>query len=146
MTADAWDGFVGAVVRISLPDGDRRLEPRPPGAAGQFPFDGPVHIITAYNPAGVEAEAAANEASHESLAAALRGHSTFATVGSAPDGSMAEPGFGVLGLPLEDAIVFGRRFGQAAVYRWTEEALTIVGVDDPRHVEMGWALVRLAGR
>ena len=60
MTTDVWDGFAAAVVRVSLPDGDRRLEPRPPGVVGEYPFDGPVHIITAYNPAGVEADAEAN--------------------------------------------------------------------------------------
>lgn len=145
MTADVWDGFAAAVVRVSLPDGDRRLEPRPSGVVGEFPLDGPVHIITAYNPAGVEADAEANEASHAALGAALRSHTTVATVGSAPDGSMAEPGFGVLGLELDDAVELGRRFGQAAIYRWTADALAIVGVDDGCRVEMGWSVVRLAG-
>ena len=63
----------------------------------------------------------------------------------APDGTMAEPGFGVLGLELDAAVELGRRFGQAAIYRWTADALAIVGVDDTRQVEMGWSVVRLAG-
>lgn len=145
MTTELWDGFAAAVVRVSLPDGDRRLEPRPPGVVGEYPFDGPVHIITAYNPAGVETDAEANEASHAALGAALRSHTTVATIGSAPDGSMAEPGFAVLGLELDAAVELGRRFGQAAIYRWTADALAIVGVDDTRQVEMGWSVVRLAG-
>ena len=57
---------------------------------------------------------------------------------------MAEPGFGVLGLELDDAVELGRRFEQAAIYRWTADALAIVGVDDGRRVEMGWSVVRPA--
>lgn len=142
-TAELWEAFAGAVVRISLPAGDHRIEPRPSGMTGYFSFAAPVDIITAYNPAGIESDVEANEARHASLATALRSRETFATVGSAPDGSMAEPGIAVVGLEFDEAVELGRRFGQVAIYRWTADALAIVGVDDRRTVEMGWSLVRL---
>jgi hypothetical protein len=140
---ETWEGFAGAVVHLSLPAGDHRLEPRRSGTRGAFPFSAPVHIITAYNPAGEMVDEAANETNHTELAAALREAETLATIGSAPDGSMAEPGFAVLGLELDDAVELGRRFGQAAIYRWTEDTLAIIGVSEPRVVRMGWSLVRL---
>jgi hypothetical protein len=147
MATDAlWDGFAGAVVQISLPTGRFRLEPRSSGSDSEFPFDAPVHIITAHNPGGIEADAPVNEASHATLVDALRSRTTFATVGSAPDGSMAEPGLAVIGIEAEEAVELGRRFGQVAIYRWTEDALVIVGVDDSRAVEMGWSLIRLPRR
>jgi hypothetical protein len=147
MATDAlWDGFAGAVVQISLPTGRFRLEPRPSGSDSEFPFESPVHVITACNPAGVEVDAATNEERHAALADALRRHRTFATVGSAPDGSMAEPGLAVIGLEADEAIELGRRFGQAAIYRWTADALAIVGVGESRTVEMGWSLIRLPRR
>jgi hypothetical protein len=143
-TAELWEAFAGAVVRISLPDGDHRIEPRPPGNAGNHPFGSPIHIITAYNPRGIEADVAANEARHAALAEALGSREAFATVGSATDGSMAEPGLAVVGLELDEAVALGRRFGQVAIYRWTTDALAIIGVDDRRTVEMGWSLIRLS--
>ena len=67
MTDSIWDGFAEAVVRVSLPDGDARLEPASPGQSGDFPFGG-------------------------------------------------------------------------AIYRWTADALTILGVDEDVEVRLGWRL------
>ena len=49
-----WDGFAHAVVRLDLPTGHVVLAPKPLGDIGLFPFGAPVHIVTAYNPAGIE--------------------------------------------------------------------------------------------
>jgi hypothetical protein len=56
---------------------------------------------------------------------------------------MAEPGFGVLDMELDVAVQLGRRFGQVAIYRWTRDTLSIVGVDDPSTIDMGWTLTAL---
>ena len=140
MSDELWDAFSNAVVRVSMPDGDRRLEPRAHGVVGRFPFSAPAHIITAHNPAGVESDSEANAARHVELELELERWTTLATVGSAPDGSMAEPGFAALDMAESEAISIARRFGQAAIYRWTSEALSIVGVDDVRRRDLGWAL------
>ncbi|MEQ8841117.1 MAG: DUF3293 domain-containing protein [Acidimicrobiales bacterium] len=143
---DIWDAFAQAVVTIEMPEGPRRLEPRPVGEVGVFPFATPVHIITAHNPAGEPDDPVANERRHRELTEHLVGHRMMATVGSAVDGTMAEPGLGVIGLDDRVAIELGRRFGQLAIYRWTAEALEIVGIDEARRIESGWALVDARAR
>lgn len=141
MSGDSmWEGFAAAVVRVELPDGGARLEPRPAGDVGVFPLAGPVFIVTASNPAGLAIDDTANEVRHRLLGEAVAGIDTFPTVGSAPDGSMAEPGFALSGVSLDHALGLAREFGQRAIYHWTAEALTIVGVDEPEQVQLGWAL------
>lgn len=140
MNHDVWRGFEAAIVRIELPEGSHRLEPRGPGDVGVFPFSAAVHVVTAFNPGGRQVDAAENDERHAQLLAATSGHVTLASVGSAPDGSMAEPGCALCDVDLTVALDLGRRFGQAAIYRWTAESLSIVGVDDARVTEMGWVL------
>ena len=141
MNDDAlWDGFADAVVRADLPTGRALITPRPAGVIGVFPFVAPVHIITAYNPGGSETDEEINLDRHRSLAAALTGRSVFPTVGSAPDGSMQEPGFGVLNMSLGDAVALANSFGQLAVYRWTADALCIVDGAGRYRRRLGWSL------
>jgi hypothetical protein len=135
-----WDGFADAVVRLDLPTGCVVLEPRPPGDLGMFPFDAPVHIITAYNPAGIEIDEETNLSRHRSLVLALNRRDVFPTVGSAPDGSMPEPGFGVLDMTLSDALELASNFRQLAIYRWTPDALSVVDVDGNHRFRVGWSL------
>ncbi len=141
MTEDEmWDAFAEAIVRIDLTTGPAVLAPEAFVGVGRFPFDAPVHIITAYNPAGVEIDAGSNGRHHLALGHALAAHEVLPTVGSARDGSMAEPGYAVLGLSLDEATELGRQFGQRAIYRWAADALTIVGVGDATERRLGWAL------
>jgi hypothetical protein len=137
---EMWDGFAGAVVRLELSGGVVLLEPRPPGDIGVFPFDGPVHIVTAYNPAGLEIDEETNRARHRALGLTVAGLATIPTVGSAPDGSMPEPGFALLQVSLGDALDLARDFGQLAIYRWTFAALDIIGVDEPHRRRLGWSV------
>ncbi len=141
MTKDAmWDNFAEAIVRIDLASGRSVISPEALGEVGQFPFDAPLHIITAYNPAGIEVDAGSNEQFHDALGVAVDAYEVFSTVGSARDGSMAEPGYAVFGLTLDEAVELGRRFGQRAIYRWTADALTIVGVGEATERRLGWSL------
>lgn len=139
--AATWAGFAGAIVRITLPRGLATLRPAEPGTVGAFPFAGDIHIITAHNPAGQLVDAGANEAAHRALTAALAGRPTAPTVGSAEDGSMAEPGFALLDSDEAEALRLGARFGQAAIYRWTAEALQIIDTDGRVRNHAGWTLV-----
>ncbi len=137
--------FAGAIVSLVGHNGERStLRPAPPGSTGVFEFAGPVHIITAYNPNANLADVGANEAAHAELTAALAGHSVVASIGSAPDGSFAEPGWAVLDIDLADAVELGRRFGQVAIYRWTADALRIVSCERTStaadDIVMGWTL------
>lgn len=140
MTDAIWDGFVSAIVTLDLPQGPHRLEPAPAGTVGRFPFDADVHIVTAYNPAGIETSAAHNRRRALELLAALDGVRSHPSIGSAPDGSMAEPGRAIVGIGTDAAVALGRRFGQRAIYEWRPDALVIVGVDEPTRHESGWRL------
>ncbi len=135
-----WEGFAGAVVRVELSTGGVVLEPRPPGDVGVFPFAAPVHIVTAYNPAGFEIDEETNRTRHLALGMAVTGRATIPTVGSAPDGSMPEPGFALLEVSLSYALDLARDFGQRAIYQWTSDALHIVGVDEQHRRRLGWSL------
>ena len=135
-----WAGFAKAIVRLDLAEGPRTLRPKDSGDIGQFPYKQPVHIITAYNPAGLETNEAENEDRHRALAAALQHQTWVPSVGSAPDGSFAEPGCAVLDLGVDDALRLGREFGQRAIYQWTPNSLQIIGVDEPVTLSLGWAL------
>ena len=134
-----WDGFGQAIVRVELTDGPVILVPRGEGV-GEFPFHAPVHIITAYNPAGIQADETTNRERHRELERRLARYDVLPTVGSDPDGSIAEPGYAVLGVSLDTAVEIGREFVQRAIYRWTHDSLSIIGVDEPIQLHFGWSL------
>lgn len=134
-----WDGFAEAVVRIEMPAGPVILAPRENGV-DEFPLGAPVHIITAYNPAGVRADETANRARHRELERRVARYNALPTLGSDPGGSMPEPGYALLDVSLDTAVEIGREFGQRAIYRWTDDSLTIIGVDEPVELRLGWLL------
>lgn len=141
MTDAIWDGFASAIVTLALPSGRHRLARAELGTTGgAFPFDADVHVVTAYNPAGIEASADDNRQRHAALLATVADLRTHPTVGSAPDGSIAEPGCAIVGIDTDRALALGRRFGQRAIYQWTPDALVIVGVDEPTRLRSGWRL------
>ena len=114
---------------------------------GRFPFTGAVHIVTACNPGGRPGDDAGNAARHRELVDHVTALSveTVPTVGSARDGSMAEPGLLILGIDRTTAIEIGRRFGQRAVYAWSRAALEILDVQEDGCLRLGWALTRAGG-
>jgi len=135
-----WAGFAQAVVRLDLPGGEVVLTPTERLRGGAFPFADPVHIVTAYNPAGLESDEAANRERHVALGHALAGRPLVASTGSGPDGSMPEPGYAILDTTLNEAIDLGRRFGQRAIYQWAPDWLDIVGVSEAARFRLGWEL------
>jgi len=134
-----WEGFAQAIVRVELTDGPVVLVPRGEGV-GEFPFHGPVHIITAYNPAGVQTHDATNRERHRELEHRVTPYDVLPTVGSDPGGSMPEPGYALLDVSLDTAVEIGHEFEQRAIYRWTHESLSIIGVDEPIRLHLGWSL------
>lgn len=74
--------------------------------------------VTAYNPGGRRADAAANTAAQERLEATLRETSrpVLRGEGAGDDGHWPpEPSLLVLGLSRADAVALARRFGQVAI-------------------------------
>lgn len=137
------DGFSRAVVRVDFPDERRVLTPRALGLHGSdFPFSTTVHIVTAYNPLGEIHDEAANRANHRRLReyTAALGVEVIPTVGSAPDGSIPEPGLLTKRLTRRTAVALGDEFGQSAIYEWSADRLEIVGVRHPGNLVLGWEL------
>jgi hypothetical protein len=96
-------------------------------------------IITAWNPDGQDVSAQENTIATERLRSDLLkdGHFFFPVTGGSPDFSHAEPGFGVLLKSLEDAIQWGQRFRQEAVF-WVEEGkVRVVSCLNGDQVELG---------
>ncbi|MHC1558130.1 DUF3293 domain-containing protein [Actinomycetospora sp. C-140] len=139
--ADRTDAYTRAVLRV--PDLGLLLKPRPAGqVCGTFPFDAPVHVVTAHNPGALRPGPAENTARQAGLDAELdrRGLRHHRTVAGAEDGSHAEEGALVVGLDDEAARAFGAAWGQDAVFRWSATAWTVLACDDRPPVELGWAL------
>jgi hypothetical protein len=140
VTDETWTGFTQAVVQISMPSGPHLLRPDVPGRSGRFPFAAPVHIITAYNPAGHLVDADSNRERAVELDVAVAHLTTFPTIGSAPDGSCAEPGHAIFDIDLATAVEIGRRFGQRAIYAWTPDSLDVIALTGATRESLGWQL------
>lgn len=128
-----WAEFVRARVRIALPTGELEVGPTLPGmqpSDARFPTEfarRPVHVITAWNPGGTAADDAANRAAQAALLTHLtvlvgEGHvELWPAVGFDPLHDWHEQSVAVAGLGRDAACEIGRRYGQAAIFEWTDE-------------------------
>jgi hypothetical protein len=103
-----------------------------------------VHAVTAWNPGGQRADPVANARAdgrlrHE-LAAA--GAEIVDAEGRSPDGSWAERSVAVADRSEAEVLALARRYGQAAVYRWTPDHRAVVWCDDRPDDVHGWELRR----
>lgn len=142
-----WDAYIEAI--ITVPGTPRwpqfRVEPRPADHVDDtFPFDESVVFVTACNP-GRAVDPLTNACADARLLDAVlhRGLRWFRSVGSDLHGGGAvEPGFGIIGLPLDEGIALGAEFDQDAIYLWSPEALDIITCrPDGKGVRLGWAIV-----
>jgi len=104
------------------------------GAVGDWPFPGAVVVLTAYNPGAARPDRATNEAANDRLADAIRtlGAPFVPGTGTAPDGTHAEPSLVVVGLPRDDGVLLGRRFGQDAIFEIDATTVRLVSCCDDR--------------
>lgn len=96
-------------------------------------------VVTACNPDGVTVSAKENDQATDALRSALtaENHFFFPVTGGSPDFSHSEPGFGVLFKSFEEAVSWGRRYQQEAVF-WVEEgSVQLVPCDGTAPVELG---------
>lgn len=131
---------------LHVPDLDGRtvvLRPRAAGeVVGAFPFDAPVHVVTAHNPGAARLGDAENAARQARLEADMdaRGLRYTRTVAGAEDGTHTEEGVLVVGLGDDEARALGAAWGQDAVFRWSRSAWTVLACDDAPSVDMGWEI------
>lgn len=123
---DVWRVFADAELRISLPDGRVVLV-----GVDDLPWPDPAHAVTGWNPGETRPDAE-NAAANERLAAELAaaGVEHHPAVGSSVDDGWEEPGFVLVGLSRAEAIEWGRRYGQLAIYEISGGRLEVVSCGD----------------
>ena len=70
---------------------------------GDTPLPADTLVVTACNPSGMPIDERQNSARHRAFGIALSGRDLVSSIGSAPDGSMPEPGYALLDTTLEEA-------------------------------------------
>jgi len=102
-------------LRIVSPHGDAwAVHPADPGICeGIFPWDPPVHVISAWNPGSVMSSQEENRDRHAQLLKEIsaRNEEIWEGTGSAVDGAWAEVGIARIGQSLESSTLLGERVG-----------------------------------
>lgn len=132
-------GYMQARLRMHLDRGGT-TELRPYGeGTGYFPYDGPLHVLTAYNPGSEMLDQAENEGRQAALVGELPSDvRQWRAEAGAVDGSHTEISVVVHGLSDEAALALARRYGQDAIFRWTATAWSILPCDGGPPVDLGW--------
>ena len=97
-------------------------------------------VITAWNPESRQVSQIENSNAHEQLLADIRvaGFTALPAVGLSRDRAWSEESAFIIDATRDWAIGAGERFAQNAVFRWTPQALEVVGVLTPGHSEHPW--------
>lgn len=146
MTIDsAWANYAKTILEFIPLDREAfMIHPAPRGVTGEWPtgFRAPVYILTAWNPGSERPGESVNRARQEALESEgrQRGFEMCHTIGRDPDSSHFEEGVAVSGLSEHEAIIFGARYGQAAIFSWTPEELTVLSCVDERRHQAGWLI------
>jgi hypothetical protein len=131
--------------RLRVPDLHGRtieVHPAPPGTTtGRFPFGGPVHVLTAFDPGPARLSPAENARRQQVLVDELPSPvRRWDAEAGAADGSHTEHGVLVEGLTDDEALALGARHGQDAIFRWSAAAWSIVPCDGGPALDAGWTL------
>ena len=92
---------------------------------------GPIHVITAWNPGDERPSRVVNEDANNRLRELLsaRGLHPIRAVGKDPDSHHFEESWAVVGLTDDEARRVGLQFGQVAVFRIDEQSQTVLSCD-----------------
>lgn len=128
-----WRGYLDATVVVEL-DGSP-LDLTGPEATSDWPFAGPVHALTAWDPAGQTRSRADNDAHNDLLrreldATGARVRDAAGYRGSHITGELLDRGFVVSDLPEERVREIAASFGQEAIYRISAAELTVIAAAD----------------
>jgi hypothetical protein len=96
-------------------------------------------VVTACNPNGITVAKEKNHQATDALRRALSAENQFffPVIGGSADFSHAEPGFGVLFKSSEEAVSWGLRYQQEAVFWIKEGSVQLVPCDGTASVELG---------
>jgi hypothetical protein len=100
-------------------------------------------VITAWNPHSVQAQSTDNERSNQHMVREIEAAGLRFTPakGQAEDGSWSEDSFLVHDPDPEWLVTLAARYGQNAVFHWSRESWSVVGVLLDGTVTMGWIVV-----
>jgi uncharacterized protein DUF3293 len=148
---DPWSAYARTVVEISPPDRDRIVvRAAAPDRCGAWPwtFEGPLHVLTAWNPGTDRPTLAENRLRQSRLEAELRpGAAVLWTArGWDPVTGEHDEGVAVTGLSEEAVLGLGAHYGQDAVFSWSPREWAIVACAGGRRVASGWTSSRGRGR
>jgi hypothetical protein len=138
-----WDAYVSAELRIETPDGPVHVYPAPAlQTTGQYPDPErwPIAVITAYNPAGADADPEGNVAAQHALVAEVdrRGLTWWPAAGADPSWTHAEESVAIPGLSQPDARELGAKFGQEAIFMLSPTGLRVIDCATGRMSMTGW--------
>jgi Family of unknown function (DUF6308)/Protein of unknown function (DUF3293) len=93
-----------------------------------------LHVITAWNPPNVPRTENENNKANDLLRSEIesRGFEAINARGSDPSSPYFKESWAVVGLNEEEAILLGRKFEQAAIFRVTRNRQTVLGCDEKR--------------
>lgn len=96
-------------------------------------------VITACNPDGKNQTDADNQIATESLRRALQeqGLVHFPVIGGSPDFTHQEAGYGVMLGSADDAVAWGRKFQQEAIFWVEEDTVFLISCSDPQLLPVG---------
>jgi Protein of unknown function (DUF3293) len=145
VTADIWDDYVSALLRIETPGGMIWVRPAPiTQTAGEYPDPGgrTICVITAHNPGGRTVSDATNASAQARLVTELerRGLTWWPAAGGDPSWTHVEASAAVIGMNEADAIALGAEFGQDAIFALTPADRRVIGCADGRVVATGWSI------
>ena len=142
-----WDAYADTHVDVWLPDGAQAVLRRADGGesdSSAWPYspNTVAWILTACNPRSVLLDEQVNTERHDLLRDQLveAGCVPYDTVGRDATSDWVEPGVLVVGEVGELILNLAHEWEQNAVFRWTPDALAIVGVLQPGEHTMPWVL------
>ena len=133
-----WETYSNAVVMAEIAPG-KYTPLNGPSAVHEWPFEGPVFGITAWDPQGVHRSTKENETANQALAADLLtlGLHFVQGYGAGLEDHDGEPGFIVWGTDRATACRLGSMFDQDAIYEITPDTLSVLSCFDENLVSKG---------
>jgi hypothetical protein len=142
---DPWAPYQRTVVEITRPGGGGlrvRSAPQADETTWPWPDERPVHVLTAWDPGPERPGRDINRVRQAALEADLGLLSVplLAAVGVDPVTGRREEGVAVRGLPEEQVLALGVRYGQDAIFAWTPAAWAVVACRGGCRATTGWFL------
>lgn len=135
MSEDRWRGYLDTTV-AAVVDGST-VDLTGPDAVDAWPFDGVVHVLTAWDPSGRIMERDDNDRANAALrddliAAGAQVWDSTGHDGPISDRTFIDAGFVLTGLAESQVVDLALRYDQEAIYTMTDDDLILVATRGER--------------